>query len=49
MLCDGTTRYTHGGINFKRRADEKGWKQAAKERDQGTIDWTTDEPMKSNR
>jgi enoyl-CoA hydratase len=26
-----------------------GWKQAVEERDQGTFDWTTYEPMKRNR
>jgi enoyl-CoA hydratase len=28
---------------------EKGWKQAVEERDQGTFDWTTYEPIKRNR
>jgi enoyl-CoA hydratase len=30
-------------------AGEKGWKQAVEERDQGTFDWTTYEPIKTNR
>jgi enoyl-CoA hydratase len=48
-VFDGITRHTREGYNFKRRAEEKGWKQAVQERDQGTFDWTTYEPIKSNR
>jgi hypothetical protein len=48
-LFDGITRHTREGLNFKRRAGEEGWKQAVEERDQGTFDWTTYEPIKSNR
>ena len=48
-LFDGITRHTREGLNFKCRAAEKGWKQAVEERDQGTFDWTTYEPMKGNR
>src|SRR5262245_3622149 len=31
-------------LNFKRRAAEQGWKQAAEARDQGSFDWTRNEP-----
>ena len=31
--------------NFKKRVEEKGWKQAVKERDDGTFDWTKNEPF----
>jgi enoyl-CoA hydratase len=48
-LFDGITRHSREGLNFKRRAGEMGWKQAVEERDQGTFDWTTYEPIKSNR
>ena len=48
-LFDGITRHTREGMNFKRRAAEEGWKQAVAERDQGTFDWTTYEPIKGNR
>ena len=48
-LFDGITRHTREGLNFKRRAAEEGWKQAVAERDQGTFDWTTYEPIKGNR
>jgi hypothetical protein len=34
-------------LQAPRRGD--GWKQAVEERDQGTFDWTTYEPIKSNR
>ena len=48
-VFDGITRHTREGLNFKRRAEEKGWKHAVDERDQGTFDWTTNEPIKANR
>ncbi len=48
-VFDGITRHTREGLNFKRRAEEQTWKQAVEERDQGTFDWTTYEPIKSNR
>lgn len=44
-LFDGITRHTREGLNFKRRAEEVGWKQAVDERDRGTYDWTTDKPI----
>jgi enoyl-CoA hydratase len=48
-VFDGITRHTREGLNFKRRAAEVGWKQAVDERDQGTFDWTTYEPLRGNR
>jgi enoyl-CoA hydratase len=48
-VFDGITRHSPEGLNFKRRAEEKGWKQAVDERDQGTFDWTAYEPIKANR
>lgn len=48
-VFDGITRHTREGLNFKRRAEEKGWKHAVDERDQGTFDWTAYEPITANR
>ena len=48
-LFDGITRHSPEGLAFKRRSEEKGWKHAVDERDQGTFDWTANAPMKSNR
>jgi enoyl-CoA hydratase len=48
-IFDGITRHSPEGINFKRRAEEKGWQHAVDERDQGTFDWTANTPMKANR
>ena len=39
-LLDGISRHTPEGHNFKKRVEEKGWKQAVDERDKGTFDWT---------
>ena len=44
-LFDGITRHSPEGMMFKRRAEEVGWKQAVKERDEGTFDWTSGKPM----
>lgn len=44
-VFDGITRHSPEGINFKRRAEEVGWKQAVRERDLGTFDWTVNRPM----
>lgn len=44
-LFDGITRHSPEGMMFKKRAETVGWKQAVKERDQGTFDWTTGEPI----
>ena len=37
---DGISRHSPEGMNFKQRAEAVGWKQAVKERDEGTFDWT---------
>ena len=40
-VFDGITRHSPEGMNFKSRSETVGWKQAVKERDEGTFDWTT--------
>ncbi len=44
-LFDGITRHSPEGLNFKARAEAFGWKQAARERDLGTYDWTENRPI----
>ncbi len=44
-VFDGITRHSPEGLAFKRRAETVGWKQAVRERDQGTYDWTADAEM----
>ncbi|MGI9333277.1 MAG: crotonase/enoyl-CoA hydratase family protein [Gammaproteobacteria bacterium] len=44
-VFDGITRHSPEGVNFKKRAEVVGWKQAVEERDLGTRDWTADRPM----
>lgn len=44
-IFDGITRHSPEGINFKTRAEEVGWKQAVRERDAGTFDWTANRPI----
>lgn len=44
-LFDGITRHSPEGINFKKRAEKVGWKQAVRERDLGTYDWTENRPV----
>ena len=44
-VFDGITRHSPEGLNFKHRAEEMGWKQAVRERDLGTFDWTANRPM----
>jgi enoyl-CoA hydratase len=44
-LFDGITRHSPEGLAFKRRAEAVGWKQAVRERDDGTYDWTLDRPV----
>jgi enoyl-CoA hydratase len=44
-LFDGITRHSPEGMMFKNRAEAVGWKQAVRERDEGTFDWTTGEPI----
>ncbi len=44
-LFDGITRHSPEGMNFKKRSEEMGWKQAVRERDLGTYEWTEDRPI----
>ncbi|MEM9580254.1 MAG: crotonase/enoyl-CoA hydratase family protein [Pseudomonadota bacterium] len=44
-IFDGVTRHSPEGVNFKRRSEAVGWKQAVRERDEGTYDWTRDEDL----
>ncbi len=44
-LFDGITRHSPEGLNFKKRAEDVGWKQAVRERDLGAYDWTADRPI----
>ncbi|MEM7300317.1 MAG: crotonase/enoyl-CoA hydratase family protein [Pseudomonadota bacterium] len=44
-VFDGITRHSPEGLNFKSRAEEIGWKEAVRERDQGTFDWTDNRPI----
>jgi enoyl-CoA hydratase len=48
-VFDGITRHSPEGINFKRRAEDRGWKEAVRERDLGTFDWTDNRPINSPR
>lgn len=42
---DGVTRHSPEGLAFERRAESVGWKEAVRERDLGTYDYTADRPM----
>ena len=44
-LFDGITRHSPEGLNFKARAESHGWKQAVRERDLGTFDWTRNQSI----
>ncbi|MEM9046878.1 MAG: crotonase/enoyl-CoA hydratase family protein [Pseudomonadota bacterium] len=44
-IFDGITRHSPEGLAFKARAETVGWKQAVRERDDGTYDWTQDRPI----
>ena len=44
-VFDGITRHSPEGVNFKRRAETVGWKQAVRDRDDGTWDWTENRPI----
>ena len=44
-IFDGITRHSPEGLNFKNRAEQVGWKQAVRERDLGTFDWTTNQKI----
>lgn len=40
---DGIIRHSPEGVNFKQRAASVGWKQAVRERNEGTFDWTSNQ------
>jgi enoyl-CoA hydratase len=44
-IFDGITRHSPEGVAFKQRAETVGWKEAVRERDLGTYDWTADRPI----
>ena len=44
-VFDGITRHSPEGLNFKHRAETTGWKNAVRERDLGTYDWTENRPI----
>jgi enoyl-CoA hydratase len=44
-IFDGITRHSPEGLNFKARSEEQVWKQAVRERDTGTFDWTLNRPI----
>lgn len=44
-LFDGITRHSPEGLAFKRRAETIGWKEAVRERDLGTYDYSADRPI----
>lgn len=44
-LFDGITRHSPEGMNFKERSETVGWKQAVRERDDGSFDWTNMRPF----
>ncbi len=48
-IFDGITRHSPEGLNFKARAEDVGWKQAVRERDTGSYDWTLDRPINTTR
>jgi len=47
-VFDGITRHSPEGIHFKERAEQRGWKQAVRERDEGTFDWTANRPFEDS-
>ena len=46
-LFDGISRHSPEGLNFKKRVEQMGWKQAVEERDKGNYDWSKDKPTDS--
>ncbi len=44
-IFDGISRHSPEGVAFKARSEELGWKQAVRERDEGTYDWTQNRPI----
>lgn len=47
-VFDGITRHSPEGLNFKARAEDVGWKQAVRERDEGSFDWTRNRQIPGN-
>jgi len=48
-VFDGITRHSPEGLNFKTRAETVGWRQAVRDRDNGTWDWTENRPIDGPR
>ncbi len=48
-VFDGISRHSPEGMNFKHRAEDIGWKQAVREPDLGTYDWTHNRPINPKR
>ena len=48
-VFDGITRHSPEGMNFEARVEMVGWKHAVAERDQGTFDWTRNQPFASDK
>jgi len=48
-VFDGITRHSPEGFNFKGQAEQVGWKEAVRNRDQGTWDWTENRPLNPRR
>ena len=44
-IFDGISRHSPEGVNFKHRSEAVGWKQAVKERGEGSFDWTSNNPF----
>lgn len=48
-ILDGITRHSPEGLNFKAKAEEAGWKEAVRLRDEGTWDWTENRAINPQR
>ena len=44
-LSDGISGHSPEGIAFKQRVEKVGRKQAVEERDNGSSDWTNNQPI----
>lgn len=44
-LFAGMTRHFAAGLNFKARAEDVGWKQVVREREEGSFDWIANNPF----
>jgi enoyl-CoA hydratase len=44
-LFDGILKHSPEGIAFKQRVEKVGRKQAVEERDNGSFDWTNNQPI----